>query len=214
MMNHTEPSTSPQRWPRLLLTTLMAGLLVACSTTSPHTYYMLTTSWAEIPSGNTPSLGIGPIEVPEYLNRSGIMYGTNDNQLVISSYERWAEPLSDGIERVLGFNLALVLDTQSLQTFPWTRGQGPDYGVQVSVLSMDANEREASLAAEWRIRAPGEKRMVSHRISQLTTPMAAGAFSAAAIASAYSELLRMLSEDIAAAIRDDIGLEMGQKRPG
>jgi uncharacterized lipoprotein YmbA len=207
-MIQTKLLVLPRHWPGVLLATLLASLLGACNTTSPSTYYMLTASGTRTPSGSMPSLGIGPIEVPQYLNRNGIVYGTDNNQLVISSYERWAEPLSDGIERVLGFNLALAMDTQSLQTYPWARGQGPDYGVQVNVLSMDANESEASLVAEWRIRAPTDKRMVSHRISRLTTPISASAFSAAAIASAYSELLRLLSEDIAVAIRADM------ERPG
>ncbi len=201
----------PRHWPALLLATLLASLLGACNTTSPSTYYMLTASGAGTPSGSKPSLGIGPIEVPEYLNRNGIVYGTDDNQLVISSYERWAEPLSDGIGRVLGFNLAVAMNTQSLQSYPWARGQSPDYGVQVNVLSMDANESEASLVAEWRIKASTGKRMVSHRISSLTTPMSASEFSAAAIAPAYSQLLLLLSEEIAAAIRDDMAHDTAEK---
>ena len=183
---------------------LLCVLLGACTDTRTSNYYMLTASAAPVPTGNRPSLGVGPIEVPQYLNRTSLVYGKEANQVTVSSHERWAEPLADGIQRVVGFNLAASLNTQSIQAYPWSRDQAPDYGIRVTILLLDANADTATMTAEWRVRAGTERRLVSHRISRLSLPMNDARTYPASIAPAYSQLLLDLSEEIAATIRADL----------
>ena len=183
---------------------LLCVLLCGCTDNTTSNYYMLTASAAPAPTGNHPSLGVGPIEVPQYLNRSSMVYGKDANRVTVSSYERWAEPLADGIQRVLGFNLAASLNTQSIQAYPWSREQAPDYGVRVNILLLDANVDTATMTAEWRVLAGTDRRLVSHRISQLSLPMTDTLTYPASIAPAYSQLMLELSEEIASAIRADM----------
>ncbi len=183
---------------------LLCMLLCGCSDNRTSNYYRLTASAAPAPTGNRPSLGIGPIEVPQYLNRSNLVYSEEANLVTVSSYERWAEPLADGIQRVLGFNLAASLNTQSIQAYPWSREQAPDYGVRVNILLLDANADTAKMTAEWRVLAGTDRRPVSHRISQLSLPMTDTVTYTASIAPAYSQLMLELSEEIASAIRADM----------
>lgn len=182
----------------------LCTLLCACTDTRTSNYYMLTAFTGPAPTGNHPSLGIGPIEVPRYLNRTSMVYGKEANQVTVSSYERWAEPLADGIERVLGFNLAANLNTQSIQSYPWSREGAPDYGIRVNILLLDANTDTATMTAEWRVLTGPDRRLVSHRISQLSLPMTDTATYPASIAPAYSQLLLNLSEEIAATVRADM----------
>ena len=180
-------------------------LLAGCGTTPPNNYYLLSAGGAGHGSDNqSPSLGIGPIEIPEYLNRNGLVYNRDGNQLYIASYERWAEPVANGVERVISLNLAGLLDTENVQSFPWYRSEQPDYGVQVTLMSLDANDTQATLIAEWVVTRPGSRQVLSRRISRLFHDMPAGTVSAAQIAPAYSELLFQLSELIAAKISEDI----------
>jgi len=186
---------------RLLGSAVAALLLVACSSSPQHNFYLLSAENRTLTSGQTPSLGIGPIEIPEYLNRNSLVYSRGSNQLHIASFERWAEPLADGIERVLGLNLAAELGTQNIRPHPWQRTDAPAYAVQLWVLSLDAAGEEAELVVEWRVTRPGESRPLERRISRLSQPLPGPDWQAADAAGAYSRLLQALSAEIAVVIR-------------
>ena len=178
----------------------LALSLTACGSSPRNTYYLLTATGSHSASGETPSLGIGPVEIPEYLNRNGLVYSRQNNQLQISSQERWAEPLEDGISRVLGMNLASLLNTQNLRYFPWNPQRAPDYGIKITVLTLDANDRQATLVAEWLLYRPDTTATISRRISQLQQDLPSGKLEPAQLAPTYSNLLYQLSEIIAAAV--------------
>ena len=179
----------------------LALLLGACGSSSRTNHYMLSAHEAPVPGGQTPSLGIGPIDIPQYLNRNALVYQRDGNQLQVSAQDRWAEPLGDGIQRVLAINLAGLLDTGDISYFPWHARRSPDFGVQVTVLNLDASDRQARLVAEWLVYAGSTDTPVARRISELRQDLPAGALSPAQIAPAYSVLLYRLSEIIAGEIR-------------
>jgi uncharacterized lipoprotein YmbA len=187
---------------RLFCGIAAALLLVACGSSPQHNFYLLSAESRALASGQSPSLGIGPIEIPEYLNRNSLVYSRGSNQLHIASFERWAEPLADGIERVLGLNLAAELGTQNIRPHPWQRTDAPAYAVQLWVLSLDAAGQEAELVVEWRVSRPGESAPLERRISRLSQPLPGPEWQAADAAGAYSKLLQALSAEIAAVIRD------------
>ena len=187
-----------RHWLPALLSLLLAGCL---SSTPPSNFYLLSARADGVPTGDSPGLGIGPIEIPEYLNRSGMVYSDGGEHLQISSFERWAEPLEDGLQRVLSLNLASLLDTQDIRTFPWAQQRAPEYAVQVRVLALDTKAARATLVAEWSLRRPADGELLERNISHLQQDLAGEAFAAALIAPAYSELLYQLSQLIADSIR-------------
>ncbi len=187
---------------RLFCGAVAALLLVACGSSPQHNFYLLSAESRAIASGQSPSLGIGPIEIPEYLNRNSLVYSRGSNQLHIASFERWAEPLAEGIQRVLGLNLSAELGTQNIRPHPWPRTDAPAYAVQLWVLSLDAAGQEAELVVEWRVTRRGEPGALEQRISRLTQPLPGLEWQAADAAGAYSNLLQALSREIAAVIRD------------
>jgi uncharacterized lipoprotein YmbA len=185
--------------------TLLALLitLTACGTTPKNNYYLLTATDAAAPRGHTPSLGIGPIEIPEYLNRNRLVYNRDGNQLRIANYERWAEPLANGVARVVSLNLAHLLNTENVQGFPWPRSQEPDYSVQITIMSLDAGNNHAKLVAEWMVLKPGKAPVSGRKISQILVQIPGDSVTPQQIAPAYSDLLYQLSEIIAAKITAD-----------
>ena len=184
----------------LALTLILAG----CGTTPASKFYLLSAEAAQLPSGSSPSLGVGPIEIPEYLNRNALVYNREGNRLHIANFERWAEPLDSSISRVVRINLASLLDTQNVQSFPWSKSDQPEYGVEVTVLNLDANDHRARLIAEWHIyRTSKHRETILRSVIELEQAMPAGPVSAAEVAPAYSKLLLQLSEKIAAAISED-----------
>lgn len=178
-------------------------LLAGCGTTPASKFYLLSAGTSPFPSGSSPSLGVGPIEIPEYLNRNALVYNREGNRLHIANFERWAEPLDSSIGRVIRINLASLLDTQNVQSYPWSKSDQPEYGVEVTVLNLDANDVRARLIAEWHVyRAQGRKTIL-RRVVELEKPISANPVTAAEVAPAYSNLLLQLSEIIAAAISAD-----------
>lgn len=177
--------------------------LVACGSSPQHQYYLLNSEAQTPAQGQSPSLGVGPITIPEYLNRSGMVYSEDGNRLHVARYERWAEPLEDGIQRVLGLNLSAALGTQNIRPHPWQRNDIPQYAVQLWLLGLNTNGNEAELVAEWRVTRHGAETdgEVTQRISRLSTPLAGPGWQAADTAAAYSALLQRLSDEIAGVIR-------------
>ncbi|MFT6956058.1 MAG: putative lipoprotein YmbA [Halieaceae bacterium] len=186
-----------------LLLTLTALVIAGCGSTPASDYYLLSAPEGTMPSGQAPAIGVGPIIVPEYLNRNNMVYNRQGNKLDIASYSRWAEPLENGVSRVLGLNLATILDTENVQTFPWTQRRAPTYAVAITVLELDANAQRARLVAEWRLRQLGEDNEDVRRIAQLEQAIP-GELSAEKVALAYSELFASLSQKIADLISQDI----------
>lgn len=173
-------------------------LLAACGSTPQSNHYMLSTI-GEGTSGNTgPSLGVGPISVPQYLDRNAMVINEDDNKLKIAAFDRWAEPLGDGIQRVLSLNLAELLNTQQVQTFPWPRSSKPRFGIEINVVEFSAKGQSTRLIAKWMLRDLEKDIVLEQKIVKFSTQ--AKSAEPASIAAAYSELLAMLSREIAGRI--------------
>ncbi|MCZ6830269.1 MAG: PqiC family protein [Gammaproteobacteria bacterium] len=184
-----------------LLPVLLLILLGACGSTPPSNYYMLSANAGGMPGSSGPALGIGPIQVPEYLRRNTMVLNRDSHRLTLAEYDRWAEPLKEGIARVVALNLAVLLDTQQVQRYPWRRHSPPQFGVSVQVIQMSLEGNQASLVTEWSLTDVATSVVVVQKISSFKVSADSGAD---AVAAAYSDLLLQLSEEIAAATREQL----------
>jgi uncharacterized lipoprotein YmbA len=187
---------------QLLSTLLCLALLGGCGSSPRSDYYMLTADARGTPRDSGPSLGVGPVSIPEYLATRQIVMSRNAHKLQLAEFDRWAEPLDAGVSRVVAVNLAALMETTRVQTFPWRRDAIPEYGVRITVIQFAAQGTEALLVAEWTITLPGEGESGGHGISQLTTTLKGG--EPDHVAGAYSELLLQLSEIIAESLRQEL----------
>lgn len=193
--------------PWILLGALLLG---GCASSPAPDYYVLSAESPAKTTGGGPALGIGPIIIPEYLNRNSMVFTRGGNALRIANYERWAEPLAEGIQRVLSLNLSAQLGSHNIRPHPWARSDAPDYAVQVWLLSLDVANQQAELVAEWRVSRPGDNTDVDRRISRWSQALPTADWQAADAAAAYSELLRLLGSELAGVIRDaEAALETG-----
>jgi uncharacterized lipoprotein YmbA len=140
----------------------VALLLAGCAgVTDPTRYYVLSSTPAT-PGAATSSaaassgvgVGVGPILVPAYLNRAQIVTRGASDEVDISTYHRWAEPLENGIAQALANDLATQIGSERIAVFPW-RGrvvQTLDYQVTVVVLRFEGSPgRRVTLDARWRL---------------------------------------------------------------
>jgi uncharacterized lipoprotein YmbA len=153
-------------------------VLVLCSlvafgcggNSSPTRYYMLSPTVAGVAAqhdANCVGIGVGPVKVPEYLNRTQIITRSNPNELQLAYFDLWAEPISDAVPRVLAEDISRLLCTREVVLFPWRISHAPDLRVEVEVIKMDGVPgRSADLEAWWSIVGSADKKI---RVSKRST---------------------------------------------
>jgi uncharacterized lipoprotein YmbA len=199
---------------------LLALLAVAgCGSTAPTHFYLLS-SVPEKPvasPGQGVAVGIGPVTLPQYLNRPQIVTRSSNNQLVVSEFDQWGGALDDNVTRTLAANLATLLGTDRISLYPWKESAPVDYQVTLDVAAFEADAAgNAILSVFWSVVDAKTGAVAVMRRSSYSTGAGAPAGSAAllggagrpydAIVAAMSQDLELLSRDIAAAIA---GLRQG-----
>jgi len=145
------------------------------------------------------TIGLGPIRLPEYLDRPELVIRASPNSLDLSRTERWAEPLSDNLRHVLANNLTGLLGAINIMQFPWYPGTRLDFVVQVQVQRFEADtNRKAELNATWELRTGQSNQVLATRESQLT--QLSTSLAGDAVAAALSKAVAELAEQIASAI--------------
>ena len=184
----------------ILATCLCLALLCGCGVTQPARFYILTpVEFGGETAVPGPALGIGPVDFPAYLDRPEIAHRSGDNQLHFADSDRWAEPLKTTFTRTLAENLSVMLPSDRISLYPWSRSTRVDYQISVDVLRFDADASgEVVLVAGWEIINPGDSTVVSrHKRSYTET---AGGIVYPAIVAAQSRTVERLARDIVAAI--------------
>jgi uncharacterized lipoprotein YmbA len=142
-----------------------------------------------------PTVGIGPVSFPAYLDRPEIVHRSGDNQLHYAGSERWAEPLKTTFTRTLAENLAILLPGDRVALHPWSRSAQPEYQVIVHVVRFDADANgTVVLIAGWEVIRPGDKTAVARNRIRYTE--ATGKLDYPAIVAAQSRIVQRLSQDI------------------
>jgi len=132
---------------RTLLTALaLAPVLYGCSTTAPTRFYVLSTipDKAEGTAANV-SVGVGPINLPQYLDRPQIVTRLSSNQLVVGEFDQWGGQLDDNFARTLAGNLSVLLQTDQVQLYPWKDEASLTYAVTVDVINFEQDVDGSSL---------------------------------------------------------------------
>jgi len=191
---------------RLASCILLFALAVAgggCA--SPRSdFYTLSPLAKAAPAGAGFSVAVGPVSVPEIVDRPQIVVHTGPNQVFIGEFHRWGSPLRDNIARVVAGNLAALLGAPQVSIFPHPTSSAAKYRAAVDVMVFDSTPGEsAALDAVWVVRSAGGGAISSGRTTVRETVSDGGY---AALVAAHSRALEKLSGDIADAIR---GLEHG-----
>jgi uncharacterized lipoprotein YmbA len=175
-------------------------LLAACGSTPKESYYTLSASPAPVPASGASavSVTIGPVAVPEAVDRSPMVVRTGPTEVSIDDLHRWVEPLKSAIPRALAELLMRDLGTPNVLAGRSALGTKADYRVAVDVQRFDSSFSEgATLDAAWTV-TPGQG---PARGGRTFAQEAAPSRDHAGIAAAHRKALEKLAADIAAAIR-------------
>lgn len=151
---------------------------------------------------NSLRVGLGPIEIPEYLRRAALVTREHGTRLSPSSTDHWAEPFERSVERVLAIDLQRELGTGQLLIHPWYETNRPDVQIE---LAFSRCERDANgtvvIACRWSARWLDSSRAPIEREARLERPIAGEG--GAAVALAISESIAELCKSISAAVREN-----------
>lgn len=141
---------------RLVLLAALLTLLTACGRSAPTSYYLLESSPKAVQADALPakSLRVGQVNVPEYLDRNGIVSRVNGkSRLIIAEFHAWAEPLSHGVRRVIQETLTPPLLAGGVNVLPSGDEESGDFTLLVEVQRLDGNFNDkAVLEARWSLR--------------------------------------------------------------
>ena len=181
-------------------------LLAGCASTEPSKFYTLRSMSAAGAGGLSEAdvqgiaVGVGPISIPDYLDRQPIVTTSNQNKIEMSEFNRWAGSLKDSISRVLSENLSVLLSTDRVFLFPWRGAIKVDYHIGVDVIQFDGElGGRATLIARWGIFSGKGKKELLVKRSSITESVGEKGYDA--LVAAQSQALMHLSRDIAAGIK-------------
>jgi hypothetical protein len=173
----------------------IAGCTNIGGPTPPSRFYLLDPLAPVSGATGGPAIGVGPIKVAEYLDRPQIVTRKGDHAIDLAEFDRWGEPLSESISRVVAMNLGRLLGSERVMRHLW-READLDARVAIDVRRLDGPPAgPLVLEAHWRVRQASG---VVERVTHLEEPVEATGFDA--LAAAASRALFALSKEIAGAI--------------
>jgi uncharacterized lipoprotein YmbA len=186
----------------LFVVVFLATLGAACSLRdAPPKTYILSAAGGPAATGphEGPVVGVGPVALPTYLDRRSIVMHEADGEVRLSSSHQWAEPLKDGVTRVIAENLAVMIPTGAALVYPWRSPRAVTYRVTLEIFRFDGTlGGPVVLNGRWRLLDKDGNELAFRTVTLDERPVDS---TYAALVASHSRLLATVSRDIATAIR-------------
>ena len=165
--------------------------LAACATTAPLPRFYLLTPPAS-GSGRShggPSVYVQRVAVPAYLARNSLVTVRAGNQVAYASSARWAEPLDQGVARMVAEGLNRVARVQATAFTPAAPPGGYAYSVEIELQRFEGTDTgQVILAARYQVfTTSGTEPIASRSFEARRTGWQPGD---------YAGLARLLSEEL------------------
>lgn len=179
-------------------------VLAGCAGSAPTKFYTLSSmespargkQVADAARGVT--LALGPLSIPDYLDRPQIVTRSGQNELAVDDFHRWAGSLENDITRVLIENLSALLPPDRYHVVSWIQPAQSyasiDHRVAVDITRFDGIHGDSvSMKAQWVVFRKDREASVMHAsiIEQITGN------DYRALVAAMSRAMESLSRDIA-----------------
>ena len=179
----------------------MLGLVLAgCATSPPARYYTLAPLQppaVKAVSVPTFTVAVGPVIIPDLLQRPQIATRTNDQQISFSDFHRWAGALADETKRVLVVNLNGLLAGMRAAVSTDDMAIDPDFRVVVNINRFDGLPGSSVwLNAVWTIKEQKGKMAIA--VNQSVIEEQVSGLEYLDLVSAQSRAIGQLSRAIAA----------------
>lgn len=196
--------TGPTRRRGFLALAGALALATGCATSPPTRLHLLAIEVDE-PLGGAGrprplALGVGPLEVVDYLERPEIVTRRGSTSLVLAELDRWGERFEVMLGRVLRESLARLLATDAVTELPSDREPTLDYRLAVQILRFEADDAgEVTLEARWQLLGRSGDRPLRLERTVLREPVPPKP-AMEAVVSAMSRALGALARTLAEAV--------------
>ena len=186
------------------LAMIAAALSAGCGSTPKDRFYTLAPAPGAMPpatAGAQPrtSVAIGPVRVPDAVDRPQMVVREGPNRVEILEQQRWAGSLRSEIARALVAGVGERLPDAQVSAADSQAARSAAYRVAIDVERFDAAlDDSVSIQALWTVRQDNGTQLASGRYSA-SEPTGAGGYDA--IAAAYARTLAGMSGVIADAVR-------------
>jgi uncharacterized lipoprotein YmbA len=180
---------------RRTLLVVAATVGAGCAGSPPQFYTLSANGAAAPPAAPTCSVTVGPVSLPEIVDRPQFVVRVAENQVELAEHARWAEPLKGAIPRVIAANLTHALSDARVSA----NSTDGDYRVLVEIQRFESVRGDAvTIDALWSVRPP---KGAAARAGRSVARESVTGRDYDALAAAHSKALAVLSDDIAQAIR-------------
>ena len=149
------------------------------------------------------TVGIGSVDIPEYLDRPQIVTLKGPHQLHLAEFHRWAGRLDTEITKVMKKNLSILLGTSRVVSFPWDPSEKPEFRVDLTFNHFEGTLGKAlRIQGVWRLSGKGLKGAPLYQQFDQTITISGPNYEDLAVA--YSKGLWDLSQVISKVISNNI----------
>jgi uncharacterized protein len=186
-----------------ILSLVLALLTAGCATSQPARFYTLNAiskpaNASPVATGKEETIGVGPISIPDSLDRPQIVTLSGENEVGIAEFDRWSGSCRDEIARVMTENLSVLLPSQRVVSYAWGRRISINRQITVDILRLDGVlGKTVILKANWAIMGENGTKTILVRRSDVSEPVNGGDY--ASFVAALSRALGTLCREIAAA---------------
>ena len=148
-----------------LIRTAVIGLALLCSacSRSPRVNFYTLSPGAQadapVPGQAPLAVAVGPVTLPEVVDRPQLVVRVAPNRVEILEAQRWAEPLKSEIPRIIAENLGRQLGSSRVSSYGQSAGADAEYRVLVDIVRLESVPGKAvTLEANWTVRRAGSAR--------------------------------------------------------
>ncbi|BAN27922.1 PqiC family protein [Caballeronia insecticola] len=190
---------------RPVLVFLVPAMAILAGCTSPRaSFYRLSAdpslSAATARAPQRPVI-VGPVTVPDLVDRPQIVTRNTNNEVALNEYARWGEPLRSSVADAIAGDLAVLLGSNRVAVASRAVADPQAYRVRVDIQQFESVPGDAvAIDAQWSVRRFGDDNALNGR-SLVREPVTGPDFDA--LVAAHSRALASVSRDIATAIERD-----------
>ena len=193
-------------WAAVFSCVLMTAVSGCRSLTPAVTYYTLGSPPSEQPSAATDSsliraltIGIRPVELPGYMERSQMVIRTGPHQLDASSLHRWADYPDRMVQQTINENLQTLLPSALVVSSPSPMGLKADIVLSFHFLELIGTaDGRMLLRVRWIAAGEGIPSSVQSHRTTVSEALSGPGFDE--LADAHGRVLERLSREVADAL--------------
>jgi uncharacterized lipoprotein YmbA len=115
-------------------------------------------------------IGVGPVTLPDYLDRPQIVTRSENTELYLAELHRWGEPLQKNFIRVLAEYISATTGSEKIIILPSRERGEIDIQVMIDVIQFDTSSSgDANLIAYWNVENRDGSKLVENTRSTLTS---------------------------------------------